>query len=394
MDKKLLKSLHYTLHINIHSYNAQENKVYSEFIFYSSDNFLYNYQGIVQQFPENKLFHFVSGSYEELFLLYKDTSEDSILIFGPFLSSHVSLQNILDSLPSKQATLFKEDIKAWLETTPLFSIYDISHILRLVHFCQCQENRDLLLEDFNQHLSYFIDDKCYNTPHNPCRKKQFFHHIYDYENEIIELVKTGDLEKLYSEKDLLSSSHIALIHFELIDQKLYFITFSEKLSQAAISSGVSIYQVYSLREKMIADIYSANSKWNLIKIIKLYVTAFTKEIGKIKQMPYINDPLVHSVVQYFKQSDTDDFSIKKLAKQLNMSQSKLSKDFKMITNCTISQYITELRIREAKEFLAHDYQISDVAELLGFKDTSHFSKVFKAATSLSPQQYKNKNRLK
>ena len=46
-------------------------------------------------------------------------------------------------------------------------------------------------------------------------------------------------------------------------------------------------------------------------------------------------------------------------------------------NISIHNYILRRKISEAKVMLKSNYPINDISLLLGFSDTSHFTKVFK-----------------
>lgn len=63
--------------------------------------------------------------------------------------------------------------------------------------------------------------------------------------------------------------------------------------------------------------------------------------------------------------------------------------FKKETGQNFTDYLTELRINKAKEFLCEkDTMISDVAEMVGYKDLKYFSRLFKKITGISPSDYK------
>lgn len=63
--------------------------------------------------------------------------------------------------------------------------------------------------------------------------------------------------------------------------------------------------------------------------------------------------------------------------------------FRKETGQTFTNYLTDLRIRKAKELLCEkDVSVSDVAELVGYKDLKYFSRLFKKVTGISPSDYK------
>lgn len=80
-------------------------------------------------------------------------------------------------------------------------------------------------------------------------------------------------------------------------------------------------------------------------------------------------------------------STKEVASHFNISESKLRKDFKAVTKVTVKDYFFNLKIKKAMEMLKSGVKVEDTALALGFKNVSHFSRVFKSTTKLSPKQF-------
>lgn len=72
-----------------------------------------------------------------------------------------------------------------------------------------------------------------------------------------------------------------------------------------------------------------------------------------------------------------------------MSPSYLRHLFREQTGKTLTEYITELRISEAKKLLrSTDDSILSIALAVGFNDQSYFSKVFQKSVGTSPSRYR------
>lgn len=85
-----------------------------------------------------------------------------------------------------------------------------------------------------------------------------------------------------------------------------------------------------------------------------------------------------------------DFSLDGLCQYLHISKSHASHIFKNLTNKSISQYVMELRISEAKKLLLNtDLKILDIAERLNFHDSTTFCKTFKKHVHCTPNDYRN-----
>jgi AraC-like DNA-binding protein len=82
-----------------------------------------------------------------------------------------------------------------------------------------------------------------------------------------------------------------------------------------------------------------------------------------------------------------------IANDLFITKEHLSRLFKKEMGITISEYIIKTKILEAKNLLKEtDYNILDIAVLLNYANSSHFSISFIKITGLSPSEYrKNPN---
>ena len=116
-------------------------------------------------------------------------------------------------------------------------------------------------------------------------------------------------------------------------------------------------------------------------------------IGILEQKEYESHQIVNNkvdkIIKYICKHYAEDLTLTSIAEEFYISPFYLSKIFKRSTNLSIVEYINSLRIRHAKELLeTTSAKIAEIAEIVGFSSSSHFSRTFKLLTGLSPQQYK------
>lgn len=75
-----------------------------------------------------------------------------------------------------------------------------------------------------------------------------------------------------------------------------------------------------------------------------------------------------------------------------MTPAYLSTLFKKQTGESLLKFISQVRVEAAKSLLEEGKSVSEVAEMVGFRDVSTFIRVFKKQTGLTPGQFsQNKN---
>jgi len=84
-------------------------------------------------------------------------------------------------------------------------------------------------------------------------------------------------------------------------------------------------------------------------------------------------------------------SIDNIAKSKNLSSSYIRRLFVKYENKSTKEYLTEVRMKRAQEVIMQKgYKVKDVAFMVGYQDSLHFSKEFKKYFGVSPNEYKNK----
>ena len=118
------------------------------------------------------------------------------------------------------------------------------------------------------------------------------------------------------------------------------------------------------------------------------VLDYAERVAKLKlgQSPSL---LVTKVSNYVQQHLSEPIKTDDIARALFMGRSRLSTNFKNETGINISDYITQIKIDEAKRLLRYsDKTFVAIATYLGFSSPSHFSKVFKEKTGPTPFEYR------
>ncbi len=82
-------------------------------------------------------------------------------------------------------------------------------------------------------------------------------------------------------------------------------------------------------------------------------------------------------------------SIKELSKKVYLNEFILKKEFKRIFDITIFEFSLKTRMDEAKKLLIHTSKpIYEIAELVGYKNSTHFSAAFKRKENITPKEFR------
>ncbi|WP_299252877.1 AraC family transcriptional regulator [uncultured Aquimarina sp.] len=96
-------------------------------------------------------------------------------------------------------------------------------------------------------------------------------------------------------------------------------------------------------------------------------------------------------VQHFISSDLSiQHSIHQLSRQIGLNDFVLKKEFKILFGKTIFEYAIELRMDKARQLLLHSKKpIYEISELVGYKNSTHFTAAFKKIEGITPKKYRS-----
>ena len=91
-----------------------------------------------------------------------------------------------------------------------------------------------------------------------------------------------------------------------------------------------------------------------------------------------NDFLSQVTVIVDKNISNEQFGVSELADEMNMSRSNLLRKVKKSTRLSVSQLISQVRLKRAMELLRKStFNVSEVSQQVGFSSTSYFIKCFR-----------------
>ena len=103
----------------------------------------------------------------------------------------------------------------------------------------------------------------------------------------------------------------------------------------------------------------------------------------------VSNHTVDQIQAYIAEHYAEKLTLTGIANQFYISPYYLSRMFKKSINLSLIEYINGVRIKAAQNLIERSSgSIAEIAAKTGFMTTAHFRRVFKDATGLSPQQYR------
>lgn len=93
--------------------------------------------------------------------------------------------------------------------------------------------------------------------------------------------------------------------------------------------------------------------------------------------------------EYVENNYTFDISMQEVAEDMGYSDAYFSKLFKQYFNQNFTAYLTEYRIKKAKELLIDtNNSIKDISRMVGYEDSNYFAKIFKRIVGEIPSKFR------
>ncbi|MCK4624217.1 MAG: helix-turn-helix transcriptional regulator [Phycisphaerae bacterium] len=116
------------------------------------------------------------------------------------------------------------------------------------------------------------------------------------------------------------------------------------------------------------------------------VSTYAPEKVDLKDLPDMVRAALEFIYSHYRMS----IGLDDIAEAADTSASHLIKRFKTALEQTPVAYLLKVRIATARELLATDLQVSEVARIVGIHDPAYFSRVFHRSEGISPLAYSKK----
>ena len=171
------------------------------------------------------------------------------------------------------------------------------------------------------------------------------------------------------------------------DKNLYIIILSGygsfKYAQRAIRSGVYRYLTKPTNPRELISV---------LREIELKIEGVNRTVSKSEENESmeVGNLLIRKALDYIELHYAEKIGLKTLSDALYISPNYFSDLFRRHMKVKFSDFLIEYRLKKACILLKKpEYKVSEISEMVGFRDSTYFSTVFKKTYNLTPLEYKN-----
>ena len=209
------------------------------------------------------------------------------------------------------------------------------------------------------------------------------------ERELLRRVRLGDKE---GAKEVLNEI-LGKILFknagqtELIRARL--LELAVVLSRAAVEGKAELEMILGLNFEYIQELGKIKSLEELCIWIVKVLDRFTESVYENRNIKNVD--IIRKVREFIRANYKKKIKLIDISKAIYLSPYYLSHIFKKETGSTLLEYLTKVRIEEAKYLLENtQWNTTQIAFEVGCSDQSYFCKVFKKSESISPSDYRKR----
>lgn len=209
----------------------------------------------------------------------------------------------------------------------------------------------------------------------------------DRERELVSKVKLGDrdaaekiLQELLAEIFIVGVAKIPVVKARILELVVL-------ISRAAVEGGADFDRSLEINNRFVQSISKAQTVDEISLGAVQALAGYMKSVQKNHKIK--NHQVINKIRRFIRDNFHRSLTLEEIAGSVFLSTYYVSRIFKEEQGMTIMDYLTKVRLEEAKKLLRNPrYHIDEISERLGYNDPSYFSKVFRRYEGMSPSQFR------
>ncbi|MGO4696074.1 helix-turn-helix domain-containing protein [Paenibacillus sp. 2TAB26] len=337
--------------------------------------------------------------FEEFFIVqpvYSNLKRVGTIIIGPsidYVPSEETVRNLMNdnNIPRKLHPAWVE----YLRSLPLVSKQRLFHIGIMAHWIVNQEELGLTdVLEYNFRLDQrFLSEEAIELSMSNMKEFSNLHTSQEFEQILLRHIKNGDkaaLKNLFV-MGVIGEAGTLSKRSHLRSRKNIAICAIAVAVRAGMEGGLYTELAYRLSDTYIQHIEDLT---DVRSVETAMIDAFLDITDRVSEnrKGTVSKPIA-KCREYIFNHLYDAISISELAELTGLNGTYLSTLFKKETGLTISHFIHQEKIEEAKKLLDFTSEsVSTIATRLNYYDQTHFIKSFKKHADFTPKQYRDRKR--
>ena len=225
------------------------------------------------------------------------------------------------------------------------------------------------------------------------REDNFVHATLSQEMELFSIVASGDVKTVEKRVARHNTGNLPTLSDDPVrNQQYLFVSCITSCCRFCIEAGMPQDVSYGLSDRYIRRMDKMTDAADVENLYREMMIDYTTRMNDYLGNSKVYSPKILACINYIGNHLHDRITVKELAEEVEMNVSWLSTAFAKEVGVPISTYIRNQKLGAAKYLLEfNDYNISDIAEYLGFAGESHFSTAFRKLTGMTPREYRKAN---
>ena len=217
------------------------------------------------------------------------------------------------------------------------------------------------------------------------------HYPFEKENLLIREVRAGNVAKAKDVLNDLLGYVLFTSGYSLISAKTRSMELCTILSRSMIDAGADETRIMEESAQFLnrlGDIHDLDTLcFYLQELTEFYISLLFPDN---ESRDRLNSEIIRDAVAYIRQHFREDLKLQDVADHVFLNASYFSSLFKQTTGSGFKEYLTDVRIAQARQMLiSSNASIVDIALSCGFSSQSYFSRIFKARTGFSPKSFRS-----
>lgn len=347
----------------------------------------------LEDYHSGTLYHF--SDYYKCNYTFFQIADDTLFFIGPYLFKNMNELDIQQLMATNGIphNLFPQ-LRDYYYHLPLITGKTAFYVLIRQAYQEICGKNSLPEQTFDlstlESREEYLRKHTFIVPKDPILSMNMLEKRYEVEDTFLDAVALGNTAKTLAIIQQMANLRIpSRIEDELRSRKNIIISLNTLMRRTAYTAGVHPFYIDSISRNYAYFIETADTIQELEDVLPYMARSYCELVEKRSSSLY-SAPVRHILVTIDASIDGD-LSLKRFANELFLNTSYLSSLFKKETGMTLTDYVNQHRITQAKRLLkSTTLSIQAIAASVGISDIHYFTRLFRRITGISPREYRKR----